>query len=171
MKGNFDASLKLILKHEGRWSNHLLDPGGCTNFGITLRTYRRFKSDATKNDLVLIPMKDVRKIYRAYYWDAIRGDELPPGVDLMVFDAAVNQGSHWAAKFLQRACEATDDGDIGPKTLAAVRAQNPHKLITETAARRMRYYGGLSLFKTFGLGWSRRLMDVTAESLKSTLEK
>jgi len=95
----------------------------------------------------------------------IKGDGLPTGVDLMVFDAAVNQGPKWAAKFLQRALGVKDDGIIGPQTLAAAKNKSDQRgLIVEIGARRGRFYGGLSIFKTFGLGWMRRLMDITAEA-------
>jgi lysozyme family protein len=164
MNENFEASLANILLHEGLWSDHASDPGGATMKGVTLKVYRAWwkamgkPGIPGKDELRNIPDATLAQIYRQNYWRAAPCDKLPSPIDLMVFDSAVNQGPGRAARVLQQAAKVTVDGAIGPKTLKAVRtkfAVEPRSFLAEVAARRMRHYGGLSTFKTFGLGWSR----------------
>ncbi|TGT80746.1 glycosyl hydrolase 108 family protein, partial [Mesorhizobium sp. M5C.F.Ca.ET.164.01.1.1] len=63
------------------------------------------------------------RLYRRFYWDAVAGAELPAGLDYAVFDFAVNSGPGRAAKYLQAVLGVTQDGRIGPETLAAARAK------------------------------------------------
>ena len=87
------------------------------------------------------------------------GDALPPPLALLVFDAAVNNGVGRAAVWLQLAAGAAPDGQLGPRTLAAVAAQAAAwpDLAAEFHAQRMNYMAGLPTWRTFGLGWARRL--------------
>ena len=163
--GRFDACLVEILKHEGGWVDHPADPGGATNRGVTLKTLSDWLGrTATKAEVKALTVSDVSPIYRKRYWDAVHGDDLPPGVDLMVFDLAVNSGPGRAAKFLQEVVGATPDGAIGAATLAKVSGLHPLTIIDGMAERRERFYRGLGTFDTFGRGWMRRLGEVTAKS-------
>ena len=91
MKRNFASSLAHVLKHEGGWADHPRDPGGATMKGVTLATYSDWLGrQATKDELRAISDEHLRTIYKARFWDAVRGDELPSGVDYVVFDMAVN---------------------------------------------------------------------------------
>jgi lysozyme family protein len=164
MRESFPAALAHVLRYEGGYSDHPSDPGGATNLGIT----RAVLSDwlgrpATKAEVRNLQTETAAAIYRARYWDACRCDELPAGLDLAVFDCAVNQGVGRAARFLQESVGVSIDGKIGPQTLAAARAAHPAELLREFMARRMNAYGLLTkLFAVFGLGWSRRLMATFA---------
>ncbi len=166
MRENFDKSLALILKLEGGYSNLAADPGGATNLGITLAVLADWRGEAvTASDVRDIHMDEAARIYRAKYWDLMHCDALPSGIDLAAFDCAVNQGVSRATSFLQHAAHVATDGVIGPKTLAAAASADPDELLIEFMARRMNAYGSLqTLFRTFGLGWSRRLMTVHAAS-------
>jgi len=93
----FSTVLAETLTHEGGWADHPKDPGGATMKGVTLATYRQYYPNATKADLRKISDADLKMIYRTGYWDKVRGDDLPPGVDLMTFDVAVNSGPRRAA--------------------------------------------------------------------------
>ena len=105
MKDNFSSSFELLLKHEGGYVNHPDDPGGRTNHGITQRVYEKFLGeDVTEEEMKDMPLEDVFSIYKDDYWDRVRGDELPSGVDLCVFDWAVNSGVSQASKALQLQC-------------------------------------------------------------------
>jgi len=85
------------------YSNHLSDPGGRTNFGITIADYRAYvKPDATADDVRNMTVDDAKRIYRKRYWDAQRCDELPGGVDFSVFDYGVNSGIGRSGKALLR---------------------------------------------------------------------
>lgn len=161
----FDTALAEILRHEGGWVDHPADPGGATNRGVTLASLSDWLGrTATKAEVKALTVADVAPIYRERYWNAVKGDDLPAGVDLMVFDLAVNSGPGRAAKFLQEAVGAPADGQIGPATLAKVRALHPLAIIDGMAQRRERFYRGLGTFDTFGRGWMKRLADVTAKS-------
>lgn len=93
MKDNFAACLRLTLAYEGGWSDNPADPGGATMKGITLATYSAWLGkDATKAELKAIPQAHIEAIYRHEYWDKVRGDDLPAGLDLVAFDAAANSG-------------------------------------------------------------------------------
>lgn len=168
MKQNFEASLAHVLKHEGGWADHPADPGGATMKGVTLKTYSDWLGrQATKEELRNIPTEHLRTIYKARFWDAVRGDELPSGVDYVVFDMAVNSGPGRAAKMLQAAVGATPDGAIGPKTLAAVNAQDPATLIATFQRNRQHFLEALPTFGTFGKGWTRRVTEAGEIGLKA----
>ena len=97
----------------------------------------------------------------------MRGDDLPPALALLVFDAAVNNGVARAARWLQQALGVTADGAIGPVTLAAIgaRAGDGEALCAEVLARRMDFMAALPTWRTFGLGWARRLCALPYRSM------
>jgi lysozyme family protein len=160
LQQNFDAALAHVLLFEGGYSDHPLDPGGATNLGITLAVLEASRGKpVSKADVRGLTRAEAAAIYRTRYWEPAHCGALPSGVDFAVFDCAVNQGTGRAARFLQQAANVAADGKIGPVTLAAVSRLPAEALLAEFMARRMLGYGQLrTLFKTFGLGWSRRLM-------------
>ena len=158
MEANFFKSLEMVLHHEGRFVDHPDDPGGATNKGITHKTYSDFLGRPLEDvdELKNIPEEHVQLIYKQGYWDKVKGDNLPSGVDFAIFDWAVNSGPGRAAKALQKAVGATADGAIGPKTLAAVEAADAAEIIKAVADDREAFYKSLRTFNTFGKGWLRR---------------
>jgi len=158
MEANFFKSLEMVLKHEGGFVDHPDDPGGATNKGITHKTYSDFLGRPLEDvdELKNIPEEHVQIIYKQGYWDKVKGDNLPSGVDFAIFDWAVNSGPGRAAKALQKAVGATADGAIGPKTLAAVEAADAAEIIKAVADDREAFYKSLRTFNTFGKGWLRR---------------
>jgi lysozyme family protein len=165
MKSNFAEALQKVLAHEGGFSDHPLDPGGMTNLGVTRRVWEEWTGHpvTVRQMTDLTPVK-VAPMYRRKYWDKVRGDELPAGIDLVVFDAAVNSGPGRAAKWLQ-ACVGVDvDGDIGPKTLAAVNAFDATQLINDYGRRRLSFLLDLPTWGTFGKGWTARIAAVKTEA-------
>jgi len=169
MKSNFDACLAITLSHEGGWADHPKDPGGATMKGVTIGTYAQFKGrKVTKDELRAIPDADLRTIYRRNYWDKVRGDDLPAGLDLVAFDGAVNSGPSRGAKWLQQALGVTADGKIGPATIAAsvwLAAQERETVIIGACNARMGFLRGLKTWATFGTGWQRRVDDVRRKAL------
>ena len=166
MKENFDKSLALILKHEGLYIDHPQDPGGATMKGITLATFTDFKGRAmSKEELRAISDADVRAIYKSRYWDAVRADELKPGVDLLAFDMAVNKGVGRAAKLMQRAAGVAEDGALGPKSMAAINALDAADFIAKVSEARRDFYKSLKTFPVFGKGWLRRVDETEKEAL------
>jgi lysozyme family protein len=155
---NFDNCLAFVLEQEGGYVDDPLDPGGATNLGITLRVLSDWRHTAvTKLDVQNLGKGEAGAIYRARYWNVVRGDDLPPGVDLMVFDAAVNLGTGRSARILQAAVGANQDGAIGPNTLAAVQTCASTELISKLAEAREAFYQGLATFSHFGKGWTARV--------------
>lgn len=166
----FERCLDEVLKHEGGYSDHVRDPGGATNLGVTLATAKAHgldldgDGDIDKIDVRNLRPRDVRPVYRKSYWLAAGCDGLPAGPDLMVFDLAVNSGVKRAATFLQEAVGVTADGKVGPMTLGAARRVPPADLVKRLRDRRERFYRGLGTFDTFGKGWLRRLSEVNVKA-------
>lgn len=164
---NFEQCLEVILHHEGGYVNHPKDPGGETNMGVTKRVYEEWGGTKDMKDLTV---EDVAPIYQENYWNRVRADQLPAGLDLCVFDFAVNAGTGRSAKFLQGLVGTIVDGGIGPATLKAVEAfvanEGLETTIEEFQKRRQDYYESLSTFETFGRGWTRRVNEVTETAMK-----
>lgn len=166
-KENWIKCLETILHHEGGYVNHPKDPGGETNLGVTKRVYEDFGGNKDMKDLT---RQDVEPIYKKNYWDKLKGDNLPAGLDLCVFDFGVNAGPGRAAKYLQSMIGVTADGGIGPNTLTAlagyVEDHGLQDVIQSYQSARQKYYESLSTFSTFGKGWTRRVEETTALALK-----
>jgi lysozyme family protein len=161
MISNFDKCLAEVLKHEGGWADHPKDPGGATMKGVTIAVFREYKGrDVTKAELRAISVDDLRAIYKRGYWDKVRADDLPMGLDLVAFDAAVNSGPSRGAKWLQSAIGVTVDGKIGPETLAYARAANIELTIDRACDERLMFLQRLKTWGTFGRGWSARVASV-----------
>jgi len=166
MKENYAAALKQVLKYEGGKVDDPRDPGGRTAYGVTQDTYDawRKKQNLPKADVFNISQNEVASIYRQEYWDRIRGDDLPSGVDFAVFDMAVNSGVSRAAKTLQAVVGVTQDGQIGPATIQAAKT---YVAMTVTN-RRLAFMQSLSIWSTFGKGWSARIADVKNQIIALT---
>ena len=172
MRSNFSSSLALLLKHEGGYVNHPDDPGGRTNQGITQRVYEKFLGrDVTEEEMKDMPPDKVFAIYKTQYWNRVRGDDLPTGVDLCVFDWAVNAGTSRAGKALQQIIGVPADGIIGSQTVAATSKFDPAQVVEEISQKREDFYRGLGTFDTFGRGWLRRNDETRDEALRLIAEK
>lgn len=166
MKDNFEDSLQAVLKHEGGFVNHPSDPGGMTNLGCTKATWGAWVGHEVDEEVMrALTPADVAPLYKKKYWDTVKGDMLPSGIDYMVFDFAINSGPRMASKVLQRCVGAIDDGVIGPKTIAAVSSFNQEELIKSYAKRRIDFYEELPTWYVFGTGWKNRVNDVEKKAL------
>lgn len=153
----FDQAFTKLLGHEGGYVNHPNDPGGETNWGITVAVARQHGYAGNMRDL----SQDVAKrIYKAAYWDKVQADALPAKVRYAVFDAAVNSGPGQAARWLQRALGVADDGRIGPITIAYARQADPEALAMKMLAQRLRFMTNLTAWPSFSRGWARRIADL-----------
>lgn len=159
---SYPQAIKLVLAHEGGFVNHPKDPGGATNFGVTQAVYdayRKFNKLDIRTVKLVSPL-EVQEIYRKQYWNAIKGDDLPAGLDYAVFDFAVNSGVSRAIRYLQRMVLVNDDAVLGFTTLTAVEnfaTKNELEAITEYCSDRVAFLKSLSTFPTFGKGWMRRV--------------
>ncbi len=165
----FEVCLPLLLVHEGGYVDNPKDPGGATNLGVTLATLSEWRGrPCTKTEVRALTRADVAPIYEKNYWRAASCDQLPAGLDHIVFDLAVNSGVSRAKRYLQEAAGVTADGQIGPATLAAVQKVGAKEMINRIDAKREAFYRALPTFATFGRGWLRRLNEVTAQAMGMT---
>jgi lysozyme family protein len=160
----FARALPRVLAHEGGYVNDPHDLGGATNKGITFRVYDAYRTrkGLPTRDVRDLSAAELQDIYRLQYWNAVKGDELPPGLDYVLFDGAVNSGPSQSIKWLQRALgNVVVDGQIGEATLAAVAEHgDPVRLIDAVCERRMTYLQALRTWPRFGKGWTKRVDGV-----------
>lgn len=167
MKKNFERSLEMLLHHEGGFVNHPKDPGGATNLGVTKAVYENWVGrEVSIEDMKELTHEDVAPIYKKNYWDRLKGDDLPSGLDFAAFDWGVNSGTGRPAKVIQRYVTAAQDGAIGNQTLGLIAENNPADIIQYLYQQRQKFYERLKTFETFGRGWTRR----NQETLKAALE-
>lgn len=167
----FDTCFEIVLGNEGGFTNDPRDPGNWTGgkvgrgqlrgtrYGISAASYPTL-------DIKALTPADARAIYKRDYWDRVRGDELPPAMALVVFDAAVNCGVSRGARWLQGAVGVKADGAIGPATLGATHRgpEAVRRLCGEMVAQRLIFMSGLPTWATFGTGWARRLCQLLIEA-------
>lgn len=166
MKNNWTACLAKVLESEGGFVNHRRDPGGATNLGITKRVYEQWvQRKVSIQEMRELTVAQAAPIYEQEYWNRVRGDELPDGVDLLMFDFAVNAGTRRAVRMAQRVVGVTSDGIIGPITLKAIRDYDPQAFINEYSDRKLKFYRRLKHYDTFGRGWERRTQKTQIAAL------
>src|SRR5262245_3242477 len=128
---SYHEALARLLVHEGGNDDDPRDPGGRTSRGILQREWDvwRRSHPGLPADVWRAPQDQVEAIYRQKYWNALRCDDLPAGVDYAVFDYGVNSGIGRAAKVLQRLVATAVDGEVGPDTVAAAKRAKAAALI------------------------------------------
>jgi lysozyme family protein len=162
----YAESIRRVLASEGGYVNHPSDPGGPTNFGITIADYRRYvKPDATAADIRAMQVDEAKAIYREKYWRAVRCDDLPAGVDYCVFDYAVNSGTGRVPKVLQRVLGIAVTGRMDDATIAAARKRDARAMIQSICDERLRFLQGLKTWPVFGKGWGKRVAEVRSAAL------
>lgn len=146
---NFPACMRAVLKYEGGKVDDPRDPGGRTNQGVTQRTYNDWRRSRALLPMDVYKMADSERdaIYRRLYWDAVGGDMLGVGFDLVVFDAAVNSGVGRALKWR-----------AGVKALRLLPAINAY------CDKRLHFLQRLTTWHIYRRGWSRRVADVRARA-------
>jgi len=162
VKDNFEQCLALVLKSEGGFVNNPKDPGGMTNLGVTKKVWEEYVGHPVDESAMrALGPQDVSPLYKSHYWDRIRGDSLPFGVDYATFDMAVNSGLTRAAKTLQSVLGVTPvDGQVGPATLRACEAANAREVATGVCEARLAFLQSFPTYGTFGKGWSNRVAAV-----------
>ena len=149
MKDNFEKCFDMLLVHEGGFLNHLQDPAGATNLGVTKDTMQQyFGWHVSMGEMYSLTPEDVKLIYRKLYAEKVRFDDLRSGLDWAVLDWAVNSGTDSAAIAVQKFVGATQGGAIGLKTLQAVMNHGSAELIDKLPDTRQKFYKSLSHFKT-----------------------
>jgi lysozyme family protein len=164
---SFDRSLAAVLLHEGGFVQHSADSGGATKFGVTRQTLARFRGHPVSvDDVRALTRTEAGAIYRRLYWDAVRGDALPRGIDLAVFDFAVNSGPARAVGTLQDILDVRADGIVGPATLSAAQEADPASVIRRLTRSRLAFLSRLASWPIFGRGWRSRVLAVEQEALR-----
>jgi lysozyme family protein len=175
MIANWDFAFTKMIGHEGGFTDDVRDPGnklpdgrpGSTNLGVTQKAWEAYLGrQVTHEEMKALTPVLVKPFYKHRYWDMIRGDDLPHGVDYVAFDTCVNSGPKRAAIILQEAVNANPDGSIGPMTLRAVQSQPSDVLVKDYCARRLAFMKSLPTWETYGKGWERRVKEVEAMALK-----
>ena len=169
MKHNLITCTNWILIHEGGYVNHPKDPGGATNKGVTQRVYDAYRTrkDKTLRSVKYIDDAEVIEIYKEQYWDKIAGNRLPSGADYAMYEFAINSGPVRAAKFAQEILGVTVDGVVGNVTIQAISDYGVQKFIQDLCHKRWKWLKTLRTYKTFGRGWTRRIMGNTIEGVQS----
>ena len=165
---SYDQALARLLAHEGGYTDDAADPGGPTNFGITIFDYRKYvKPGASAADVKAMRVEEAESIYRSKYWDAQRCDELPAGVDDCVFDYGVNSGTGRSGKVLRRCLQLPDSGNgVDDAVTAAAARADAKALIDALCDERLRFLQSLKTWPVFGKGWGRRVAEVRAFALQ-----
>lgn len=167
----YESALTRLLSHEGGYTNHSSDPGGPTNFGITIYDARRYAAEfgwivdrkVEASDVRAMPISFAKRVYRAKYWDSQRCDELEPGVDYAMFDYGVNSGVGRSGRVLRRILNLSDAAsEVTPTVVAAANAAKAPDLVTAICDERLRFLHGLKTWDVFGRGWGRRVNEVRA---------
>jgi hypothetical protein len=163
MKSNWAKSFALLIKSEGGYVNNTADPGGRTNLGVTQAVWENWIGHTSgEKEMKSLTPEMVKPLYKKKYWDACRCDDLPSGIDYLVFDFAVNAGVGRSAKTLQKVVQVPVDGAIGPKTIAAVNATKD--LIEKFSDEKATFYKSLPTFSQFGNGWMNRIAQVKQDA-------
>jgi len=173
MTENLDKALVYIFKSEAGFQSDPNDMGnklpdgraGCTNLGVTQAAWESYVGHpVTWNDMKALTAVKVTPFYKRKYWDAIRGDDLPTGIDYMMFDFAINAGPGRAIKLLQEAVGEKADGILGPISMSTIKAMPVKQLIERFTDTKEKYYKSLDNPK-YEKGWLARNETVEINAL------
>jgi lysozyme family protein len=175
-----NLALPTIFLHEGGYVNNPNDPGGATNYGISLRFLISTgdldsdglpdgdidsDGDIDAEDIKKLLPKDAAKLYDHYWWSKHNyGEIADQAIATKVFDLAINMGAKAAHKCLQKAINQLNptllevDGIFGKQTLAATNMSDPVKLLSAIKDQAANYYRSIkySGAATFLKGWLNR---------------
>lgn len=162
----FEDALAKVLEHEGGFVDDTRDPGGMTCLGVTKTVWQEWVGHpVTEKEMKALTPEKVAPLYKRKYWDKVKADQLPDGLDYSVFDFAVNSGPGRAIKLLQSCVDVKIDGDIGPVTIAAIKAANPRKLVFLYNDARLAFLRSLPHWDVYGKGWGKRVAEVTQAAI------
>ena len=169
----FDNAFRTVIDVEGGYTTNPLDPGNWTGGRCRLgqcngTKYGILAAAYPSVNISTLTLSDAQQIYRRDYWEKVGGDALPPALALLVFDAAVNSGTDRAARWLQTALNVVVDGIVGPITIATAQQSlgQGAVILAEYQAQRLLFLSGLPTWRTFGLGWIRRVCTVQLQALR-----
>jgi lysozyme family protein len=185
---SFEKAIPVILQHEGGYVNHPNDPGGATNFGVSLRFLAEHPElgdfdgdgDVDVEDIRNMTEADAQKVYRVMWWDKYGyGRIIDQTIATKVMDLSVNMGAKRAHILLQTALnnafglKLTVDGVLGPASFSVINSctdDTEQTLLTAYCNEAFGFYQRLIAknpkFKAFEKGWKKRAFSVgTANQL------
>jgi lysozyme family protein len=165
----YDAAMIRVFADEGGYTNDPVDPGGATNWGITIIDARKYwKANANNDDVRNMQKSVAADIYREHYADPMRYDDLPAGFDYSVLDAAINSGVGrapiWAGRSLGLAAKSIND-----VVVPANAAPDKVAIIQKYWSVRLSFLRGIGTFWRFGKGWTRRCTNGEAAAVRMWL--
>jgi lysozyme family protein len=180
----FDKAILTVLKHEGGYVDDPADPGGATNYGVSIRYLKDhgdldgdglldgdidMDGDVDADDIRAMDVEDAKRIYKLGFWDKNKIDNLNDYIIAeRYFDMVVNMGPRQAGKIIQRACNyfgkgLVVDGIAGPATFGAANSLDPEKLLREIRFNHAKFYLDLvekrPTLGKFINGWLRRAVS------------
>jgi len=173
MKENWKQAFEQMLASEGGFTDDERDKGnklpdgrkGSTMLGVTQFNWENhIGHQVTHEQMRKLTADDVEPLYKKKYWDVVRADELPSGIDYLIFDMGVNAGPGRSIKLLQAVVGVTPDGGLGPISMAAVLAADPVELIEKFSQAKEEFYRGLDDFPVHGKGWLNRVASVKVKA-------
>jgi lysozyme family protein len=160
----FDEAFERLIGHEGGFTKNPKDRGNWTGgrVGLGLLKGTKFGIAASSYpdlDIENLTLPAAKSIYYRDWWLKCGADQIDTAVVYQMWQFAVNAGMGNGKRCLQRAVRVLDDGDIGPKTIAAVRALDINDVLFRFFAQTIRHYTGCSpeLYDAFGKGWMNRV--------------
>ena len=163
---------RMIQRYEGGYGWNRNDPGGPTNFGVTCWDLAAYDGEKMNSMVAWAPrvqamtLQTAEEIYATKYATACAFDALVAGSDCVVMDFGVNSGPSRSVKTAQRIVGVAADGVLGPVTLGAVNDRDPVAFVDDLCDARLSFLRGLGTWPTFGAGWTARVADLRAYSLR-----
>lgn len=159
-----EQTIDEILDRERGFVDHPADKGGPTNLGITIPTLARFRGKpVTIADIRGLSVLEARAVYRSGLYIGRFEKVENEALFSLLCDMAVHHGTDAAARYLQRAVGVTEDGIIGPKTIAALETLDVGRTYRKVVASRARLFGKIisrdSKQSVFAAGWMNRLAE------------
>lgn len=171
VKTTYDPALDRLLAHEGNYTNHPSDPGGPTNFGITIYDAQKYAAEfgwivgrkVGAADVKAMPLSFAKLVYRAKYWDSQKLDFIEAGPDYALFDYGVNSGVGRSGRVLRRILKMSDETSIiNDEVVYAANKMAAAELVRAICDERLRFLQNLKTWPVFGKGWGRRVAEVRA---------
>lgn len=162
----FPLAMQHVLRWEGGLSDNPADPGGRTNYGVSLRWLEHRGIDVNGDgqvsaaDVDALTPEKASILYRRYFWNEALDQLESDAVAIYLFDMMVNMGEDRAVRIAQEAAGAQVDGKLGPKSLASINKLDQAALLLRLRELRAQFYMNLAASKpalaVFLRGWLKR---------------
>ena len=161
---NFESALKVVLNHEGGFTNDPMDPGGPTNLGLTMRDWLSYYgTHGTIDDIKALTPRTAAPIYKKLYWDAMGLDNIKSyPLALVIFDQGVLSGIYFALGQIQILAGVKVDHKMGTLTIDAIERIDNKKLTLQFLRACMQHYIRIGQPR-FLEGWLNRIFSLIQE--------